>query len=154
MSAALSFSHGANDAQKSMGVIAALLLAAGRLQTFDGAALGEGRLRGAITLGTALGGWRIVRTDRPRGSSTCAPIDSFASQTGSTAVILPASYLGAPVSTTQVVVSSVVGVGGGRRRWRHVRWAVVRSIAFAWLLTLPGSAVLGAGTFLVWRAIG
>jgi phosphate/sulfate permease len=52
------------------------------------------------------------------------------------------------------VVSSVVGVGTGRRRWRHVRWTVVRSIAFAWLLTLPGSAVFAAGTFLVWKAIG
>ncbi|MGZ4418810.1 MAG: inorganic phosphate transporter, partial [Gaiellaceae bacterium] len=71
-----------------------------------------------------------------------------------TAVILPASYLGAPVSTTHVVVSSVVGVGTGRRRWRHVRWRVVRVIAFAWLSTLPGTAVLGAATFLVWRAIG
>ena len=153
MAAALSFSHGANDAQKSMGVIAALLLAAGRVQTFEVPVWAKVVCGAAITLGTALGGWRIVRTVG-RGILHLAPIDSFASQTGSTAVILPASYLGAPVSTTHVVVSSVVGVGGGRRRWRHVRWAVVRLIAFAWLLTLPGSAVLGAGTFLVWRAIG
>jgi PiT family inorganic phosphate transporter len=153
MAAALSFSHGANDAQKSMGVIAALLLAAGRVQTFEVPVWAKVACGAAITLGTALGGWRIVRTVG-RGILHLAPIDSFASQTGSTAVILPASYLGAPVSTTHVVVSSVVGVGGGRRRWRHVRWGVVRLIAFAWLLTLPGSAALGAGTFLVWRAIG
>ena len=153
MAAGLSFSHGANDAQKSMGVIAALLLAAGRLQTFEVPLWAKVGCGAAITLGTALGGWRIVRTVG-RGIFHLAPIDAFASQTGSTAVILPASYLGAPVSTTHVVVSSVVGVGTGRRRWRHVRWTVVRSIAFAWLLTLPGSAVLGAGTFLVWRAIG
>ncbi len=153
MAAGLSFGHGANDAQKSMGVIAALLLAAGRVQTFEvplWAKLGCGA---AITLGTALGGWRIVSTVG-RGIYHLAPIDGFASQTGSTAVILPASYLGAPVSTTHIVVSSVVGVGTGRRRWRHIRWTVVRSIAFAWLLTLPGSAVLAGGTFLVWRAIG
>ena len=153
MAAGLSFSHGSNDAQKSMGVIAALLLAAGRLQTFEVPLWAKIGCGAAITLGTALGGWRIVRTVG-RGIFHLAPIDGFASQTGSTAVILPASYLGAPVSTTHVVVSSVVGVGTGRSRWRHVRWTVVRSIAFAWLLTLPGSAVLGAGTFLVWSAIG
>jgi PiT family inorganic phosphate transporter len=68
-------------------------------------------------------------------------------------VILPATYLGAPVSTTQVVASSVVGVGGGRRRWRHIRWAVVRSIAYAWLLTLPASALLGAIILVAWRAV-
>jgi inorganic phosphate transporter, PiT family len=153
MAAGLSFSHGANDAQKSMGVIAALLLAAGRLQTFDVPLWAKIGCGAAITLGTALGGWRIVRTVG-RGIFHLAPVDALGSQTGSTAVILPASFLGAPVSTTHVVVSSVVGVGIGRRRWRHVRWSVVRSIVFAWLLTLPGSAVLGAGTFLVWRAIG
>ena len=153
MAAGLSFSHGSNDAQKSMGVIAALLLAAGRLQTFEVPLWAKIGCGAAITLGTALGGWRIVRTVG-RGIFHLAPIDGFASQTGSTAVILPASYLGAPVSTTHVVVSSVVGVGTGRSRWRHVRWTVVRSIAFAWLLTLPGSAVLGAGTFLVWSVIG
>jgi PiT family inorganic phosphate transporter len=150
MAAALSFSHGANDGQKSMGVIAALLLAAGRLQTFEVPLWTKVGCGVAITLGTALGGWRIIRTVG-RGILHLAPIDSLASQTGSTAVILPATYLGAPVSTTHVVVSSVVGIGAGRRRWRHVRWPVVRSIAFAWLSTLPGSALLGAATFLVWR---
>ena len=125
----------------------------GQLQTFEVPLWAKVACGAAITLGTVLGGWRIVRTVGRR-IFHLAPIDSLASQTGSTAVILPASYLGAPVSTTQVVVSSVVGVGTGRRRWRHVRWTVVRSIAFAWLLTLPGSAVLGAVTFLVWRAIG
>jgi PiT family inorganic phosphate transporter len=152
MTAALSFSHGANDGQKSMGVIAALLLATGRLETFSvplWAKLGCGA---ALTLGTALGGWRIVRTVGRR-IFHLAPLDGFASQSASTAVILPASYLGAPVSTTQVVASSVVGVGGGRRRWRHVRWGVVRSIALAWLLTLPGCAVLAAITLLVWKAV-
>ena len=81
----------------------------------------------ALTLGTALGGWRIVRTVGRR-IFRLAPLDAFSSQSASTAVILAASYLGGPVSTTQVVASSVVGVGGGRRRWRHVRWLVVRSI--------------------------
>lgn len=153
MSAALSFSHGANDGQKAMGVIAALLLAAGRQPTFAvplWAKLGCGA---ALTLGTALGGWRIVRTVGRR-IFRLAAIDGFAGQSASTAVILAASYTGAPVSTSHVVASSVVGVGVGRRRWRHVRLAVVRSMLFAWLLTLPAAAALGAVTLLVWRAIG
>ena len=107
---------------------------------------------GALTLGTALGGWRIIRTIGRR-IFRLAAIDGFASQSASTAVILPASYLGAPVSTTQVVASSVVGVGGGRRRWHHVRWGVVRSIGFAWLFTLPAAAIFGAIMLVIWRAV-
>ena len=153
MSAALSFGHGSNDAQKSMGIVAALLLAAGSVQTLTvplWAKLGCGA---ALTVGTLLGGWRIVRTVG-RGIYRLGALDAFASQTAATAVILPASYAGAPVSTTHVVASSVVGVGAGRRRWRHVRWTVVRAMAFAWLLTLPASAALGALAFLVWKGLG
>jgi PiT family inorganic phosphate transporter len=152
MSAALSFGHGANDAQKSMGVIAALLVASGHLTTLSVPLWVKLGCGGALTLGTSLGGWRIIRTVGRR-IFRLAPIDGFASQSASTAVILPASYLGAPVSTTQVVTSSVVGVGGGRRRWHHVRWAVVRSIAYAWLLTLPAAAVLGAIMLATWRVV-
>lgn len=153
MSAALSFSHGANDAQKSMGVVAALLLASGHLQTFSVPLWVKLVCAGALTIGTALGGWRIVRTIGRR-IIRLAPLDAFASQSASTAAILAASLVGAPASTTQVVASSVVGVGGGRRRWGHVRWAVVRSMALAWLLTLPASAGLGAITLLACDAIG
>jgi PiT family inorganic phosphate transporter len=152
MSAALSFGHGANDAQKAMGVIAALLLASGHLDTLSVPIWVKLACGAALTLGTAMGGWRIIRTIGRR-IFRLAPIDGFASQSASTAVILPASYLGAPVSTTQVVASSVVGVGGGRRRWHHVRWTVVRSIAFAWLLTLPAAAAIGAIMLLIWRVI-
>ena len=153
MSAALSFSHGANDAQKAMGVIAALLVADGRLPTFAVPLWVKVVCGLMLTLGTALGGWRIVRTVGRR-IVRLAPVDAFGSQTSSTFVVLGSSFIGAPVSTTQVVASSVVGVGGGRRRWRHVRWRVVRSIGFAWLLTLPATAVLGALTELVWGATG
>jgi len=152
MSAALSFGHGANDGQKAMGVIAALLLASGHLSSLTVPLWVKLACGAALTLGTAMGGWRIIRTIGRR-IFRLAPLDGFASQTASTAVILPASYLGAPVSTTQVVASSVVGVGGGRRRWRHVRWAIVRAIAFAWLLTLPAAALLGAIMLAIWRAI-
>lgn len=152
MSAALSFGHGANDAQKAMGAIAALLLASGHLDTLTVPLWVKLSCGAALTLGTAMGGWRIIRTIGRR-IFRLASIDGFASQSASTAVILPASYLGAPVSTTQVVASSVVGVGGGRQRWRHVRWAVVRSIAYAWLLTLPAAAALGAIILVIWRAM-
>ncbi len=152
MSAALSFGHGANDGQKAMGVIAALLLASGHIDSLTVPLWVKFACGGALTLGTAMGGWRIIRTIGRR-IFRLAPLDGFASQSASTAVILPASYLGAPVSTTQVVASSVVGVGGGRRRWRHVRWTVVRSIASAWLLTLPAAAAIGAIMLVIWRAI-
>ncbi len=152
MSAGLSFSHGANDAQKAMGVIGALLVADGRLQSFDVPLWAMLACGTALTLGTLMGGWRIVRTIGRR-IFRLAPLDGLASQSASTAVILASSYVGAPVSTTHVVASSVIGVGGGRHRWRHVRWSVVRLMAFAWLLTLPATAALAAVTFLVWETI-
>ncbi len=133
--------------------IAALLVADGRQDTFAIPLWAKLACGVALTVGTALGGWRIVRTIGRRIFRLSA-LDGFASQTASTLVILPATYLGAPVSTTHVVASSVVGVGGGRRRWRHVRWTVVRSMGFAWVLTLPVAAALGALTLLVWNTIG
>ena len=152
MSAALSFSHGANDAQKAMGVVGALLVADGRLDSFGVPLWAMVSCGAALTVGTSMGGWRIVHTIGRR-IFRLAPLDGFASQAASTAVILGSSYAGAPVSTTHVVASSVVGVGGGRRRWGHVRWAVVRSMGFAWLLTLPATAALAAVTFLAWTEI-
>ena len=106
----------------------------------------------ALTLGTSMGGWRIVRTIGRR-IFHLAKLDGLASQTASTAVILSSSYVGAPVSTTQVVASSVVGVGGGRQRWRHVRWAVVRAMGWAWLLTIPATAALGALFVVIWNGL-
>jgi PiT family inorganic phosphate transporter len=152
MSAALSFSHGANDAQKAMGAIAAMLVATGHLDSFSVPLWVKLSCGATLTIGTALGGWRIVRTIGRR-IFPLQPLDGFASQTASTAVILSASLVGAPVSTTHVVASSVAGVGGGRRRWRHVRWRVVRSIGLAWVFTLPATALLGAVTVLIWSAI-
>lgn len=153
MSAGLSFSHGANDAQKGMGVIAALLLATGHIGSTAVPLWVKLACGLALTLGTALGGWRIVRTVGRR-IFRLSPVDGFASQAASTFVILGSSAVGAPVSTTQVVASSVVGVGGGRRRWHHVRWRVVRSMALAWLFTLPATAALGAVTLAIWDSIG
>lgn len=150
--AGLSFSHGGNDAQKSMGVIAVLLLAAGHTESMSVPLWAKIATGVALTMGTALGGWRIVRTIGRRIFSL-TPIDSFSSQTSSTAVILGASLIGAPVSTTQVVASSVVGVGAGRRRWQHVRWQIVREMGVAWLTTIPAAAAMAVVVLLGWRAL-
>jgi PiT family inorganic phosphate transporter len=150
MSEGLALSHGANDAQKAVGVIALLLLSAGEINHLEAPRWAELLSGLALTAGTALGGWPIVRT-LGRRIVRIRPLDSLSSQAGSSAVLLSASLVGAPVSTTQVVASSVVGVGGGRRRWRHVRWRVVRAMLLAWLVTVPTTAVFAALALGPWR---
>jgi inorganic phosphate transporter, PiT family len=151
-SAALSFSHGANDAQKSVGVVAALLLADGRIGSLSAPTWVIVACSAALTAGTALGGWRIIRTVGRR-IYRIHPLEGLSSQSSSASVILGASFLGAPVSTSQVVASSVVGIGAGRRRLRHVNWEIVRHIGLAWLITLPASAALAAAVLGVWRLL-
>jgi PiT family inorganic phosphate transporter len=146
MSAALAFSHGANDAQKSVGVIAALLLANGRIDTLAAPEWAAFACAVALTAGTALGGWRIIRTVGRR-IYRMQPIEALSTQTASAGVIFGASLIGGPTSTTQVVASSVVGIGIGRRRLRHVHWAVVRQMGLAWLVTMPATAALAAAVF-------
>jgi len=146
MSSALAFSHGANDAQKSVGVIAALLLANGQIDTLAAPTWAALACAVALTVGTALGGWRIIRTVGRR-IYRIAPVEGLSSQTASAGVIFGASLIGAPTSTTQVVASSVVGIGIGRRRLRHVHWAVVRQMGLAWLVTMPVTAVLATALF-------
>lgn len=152
MSATLAFSHGANDAQKSVGVIAALLLANGRIDTLAAPVWTKLVCAAALTLGTALGGWRIIRTVGRR-IYRIRPVEGLASQTASAGVIFGASLVGAPVSTTQVVASSVVGVGVGRRRWHHVHWAVVRHMLLAWVITMPFAAAIAAAAFGFWELV-
>ncbi len=148
---ALAFSHGANDAQKTMGVVALLLLATGHLSSFYVPIWVRLLAAGCLTLGTALGGWRIVRTVGS-GVYRMTPLDGLVSQGSSAAVILAGAAVGAPVSTTHVVASSVVGVGM-QQRIHHVHWAVVREIGAAWLITLPISAAGGAVAYYVWSAL-
>ena len=143
MSAALAFSHGANDAQKAIGVVAALLLAAGDIDSLSAPTWVTLACAVALTAGTALGGWRIIKTVGRR-IYHIQPLGGFASQTASAGVIFGASLAGAPASTSQVVASSIVGVGGGRRRWRHVHWGLVREIGIAWLITIPICGALAA----------
>ena len=148
--AALALSHGANDAQKGAGVVAALLVADGRISHLAPPTWVELGCAAALTVGTAFGGWRIVRTVGRR-IYRIRPVDGLAASGASAGVILVASIVGGPVSTTQVVASAVVGVGGGRRRWHHVHWAIVRHIGLAWVITMPATAALGAVALVVWR---
>ncbi len=149
-SAALAFSHGANDAQKAVGVIAALLLANGRIQSLTAPTWVIVVCATALTAGTAMGGWPIIRTVGHR-IYRIQSIEGLASTTASAAVILGGSVVGAPLSTSQVVASSIVGVGGGRVRWRHVHWEVVRHMLAAWVITLPATGALAAAVFAVWQ---
>jgi PiT family inorganic phosphate transporter len=150
-SAALAFSHGAQDANLSVGAIAAMLLADGHIDSL-GAVPTWSVVACAVGLaaGTAVGGWRIIRTVGRR-IYRLQPIEGLASESSSAAVVLGGAILGGPVSTTQVVASSVVGVGAGRRRFHHVRWQVVRHIGLAWLLTIPATAGLAAASLGLWR---
>jgi PiT family inorganic phosphate transporter len=152
MSAALAFSHGANDAQKSVGMVGALLVADGRLAHFAPPVWSELACAVALTLGTALGGWRIMRTVG-RGIYRIDPLEGLSSQAASAGVVFGASLVGGPVSTTHVVASSVVGIGGGRRRWQHVHWKVVREMGIVWLTTIPATAALGALLLTVWKGL-
>jgi PiT family inorganic phosphate transporter len=147
--AALAFSHGANDASKTSGIITLLLVAQGQIPAFEVPIWVKLAAALALTAGTAFGGWRIVRTVGT-GIYRIRPLDGLISQGGSAAIILGFAVVGGPVSTTHVVASSVAGVGSGRR-WRHVRWAVVREILLAWVVTLPATAALGAIALLVWK---
>lgn len=148
-SSALAFAHGTNDAQKTMGLITLALVATGSIPSFVVPLWVKLTCAIALTVGTAMGGWRIVRT-LGRGIYRIRPLDGLMSQTSSALVIGGAAALGAPVSTTHVVASSVVGVGA-ERRWRHVRWAVVREIGLAWVVTLPACAAMGAVVALLER---
>ena len=150
MSEGLALTHGANDAQKAVGVVALLLVAGGELPHLESPTWVELACGVALTLGTAVGGWPIVRT-LGRRITLIRPIDALASQAGSTVILLGASVIGAPVSTTQIVASSVVGVGGGRRRWRHVRWRVVGAMLLAWLVTVPATAAFAVVALVPWR---
>ncbi len=142
---ALALSHGANDSQKTMGIITMGLVILGYQETFHVPLWVVLASASAISLGTATGGWRIIHTLGAK-FYRIRPVHGFASQAASAAVILSASLLGGPVSTTQVVSSSILGVGAAQRR-SQVRWGVMADMLTAWLLTIPLSAALGAGLF-------
>jgi PiT family inorganic phosphate transporter len=145
-SAVLSFSHGANDAQKSMGIITMVLLLGGYIQEFRVQLWVILACAAMITLGTISGGWRIVRTVG-FGIYKVRPLHAVDAQLTSGAVIFGASMFGAPVSTTHVVSSSIMGIGASERP-KAVRWNKAKEIVSTWLITIPGSAVLAVLTYL------
>lgn len=141
-SISLALSHGTNDAQKTMGIITLTLVTAGVLESFVVPDWVVFACASMIALGTAVGGWRLIRTLGGK-IFRIKPIDGFASQLASSVVILGASLMGGPVSTTQVVSSSIMGVGAAERM-NKVRWSVGKDIAIAWVLTIPATALLAA----------
>lgn len=143
----MAFSHGTNDAQKTMGIITLSLVVGGALPTFEVPLWVIVASAGAIALGTSVGGWRLIRTLGGKFYKI-RPVHSFTSQLTSTLVILSASFLGGPVSTTQVVSSAIIGVGSSER-FGKVRWSVAGDIVTAWIVTIPATALLSAGIYLL-----
>jgi PiT family inorganic phosphate transporter len=142
-----SLGHGGNDAQKTMGIIAALLVAhsAGR-SAFHVPLWVVLSCQAAMALGTLFGGWRIVHT---MGSkiTRLTPVQGSCAETGGAITLFTATYLGVPVSTTHTITGAVVGVGAARRT-SAVRWSVARGIVVAWVITMPMAGLMGAGAYL------
>lgn len=150
--AGLAFAHGANDAQKSMGILTLCLMLGGQIDVFKVPLWVIMLCASAITLGTVLGGWKIVRT-LAFAIYKIRPLHALNSQMTSAGVVFLASLVGAPVSTTHVVSSSIMGIGASERP-RAVRWAKAREIALTWLFTIPGAALVAMLTYQIIRLLG
>ena len=159
VSAALySLGHGGNDAQKTMGIVVAALLAN---HVVVRAAAGQAQhvplwvvlaCHAAMALGTLTGGWRIVRTMGMK-ITKLAPAGGFCAESAGAATLFGATLLGIPVSTTHTITGAIVGVGTVRK-FSAVRWGVAANIVWAWIFTVPGTAAIGAGSFLAADALG
>ena len=147
-----SLNHGANDAQKTMGIIAGVLFAAGYIQTFYIPFWVVLMAHAAISLGTLAGGWRIIHT---MGSkiTKLQPVSGFAAETGAAIALLTATQFGVPVSTTHAITGAIVGVGA-TRRFSAVRWGVAGQILWAWVLTIPAAFLIAAAAFTLLRLGG
>ncbi len=145
--AGFSLMHGANDAQKTMGIITGALVTGGYLDTFEVPFWVIMAAHAAIGLGTLSGGWRIIKT---MGSkiTKLQPVGGFAAETGATVAIYTATALGVGISTTHTITGAIVGVGA-TRRLSAVRWGVARRIVWAWILTIPASASIGALSYVL-----
>jgi PiT family inorganic phosphate transporter len=154
--AGFSLMHGANDAQKTMGIIAGALVTGGYLQLQNGQLpipkLVELAAYTAIALGTLTGGWRIIHT---MGSkiTKLQPMGGFAAETGAGVAIFIATHFGVGVSSTHTITGAIVGVGA-TRRLSAVRWGVAGQIVWAWVLTIPAAAFIGAGMYVVFSLAG
>lgn len=149
--AMMAFSHGSNDAQKSMGIITLALLSGGYLQTFDVPDYVKFLCATAMACGTAVGGWRIIKTIGGK-IFKLEPISGFAADLNSSIVIFSATLLHLPVSTTHVVSGSIMGVGTAKRV-NAVRWGVAQQMVMAWVLTIPCTAAMGAIAYKIVCAI-
>jgi PiT family inorganic phosphate transporter len=147
-----SLNHGGNDAQKTAGIIAAVLFSSGYTSTFHVPMWVRMSAYAAIGLGTLAGGWRIIHT---MGSkiTKLQPVGGFAAETGAAVALLTATHFSIPVSTTHAITGSIVGVGS-TRRLSAVRWGVATRIVWAWLLTIPAAGAIGAGTYFLLRLAG
>ena len=146
-SAWLAFSHGTNDAQKSMGIITLVLVTGGLITSFEVPFWAILACAAAITLGILSGGWRIVRTVG-FGIYKVRPLHALNAQVSAAGVIFGAALVGGPVSTTHVVSSSIMGIGASERP-RSVRWAKAKEIVSTWLITIPGAATIGVLAWFV-----
>jgi PiT family inorganic phosphate transporter len=150
--AAFSLGHGGNDAQKTMGIISALLVGSGYLQLKENGDLPVPlwivlSAHAAIALGTLSGGWRIVKTLGTR-ITALRPIAGFSAETAAATAIYLATFLGVPVSTTHTITGAIVGAGA-TRRLSAVRWGVARRIVWAWIVTIPAAALVAALAYQV-----
>ena len=159
VSAALySLGHGGNDAQKTMGIIVAALAAAGLFQHAPAGSHSDIPLwvvlscHAAMALGTMTGGWRIVQTMGMR-ITKLTPIGGFCAETSGAASLFLATALGVPVSTTHTITGAIVGTGSVRK-FSAVRWGVAGRIVWAWILTIPGAAAIGAASYMLARLVG
>ncbi|MBX3329122.1 MAG: inorganic phosphate transporter [Nitrospira sp.] len=141
----MAFSHGANDAQKVMGVITLALVASGHLTSTEVPTWVIVACALAMGLGTTVGGWRIIRTMGMK-MVKLEPVHGFCAETAAASVLLFTAHFGLPVSTTHTITSAILGVGS-TKRLSAVRWGVTSKIFSAWVFTLPGAALLGAGVY-------
>ena len=150
--ALMAFSHGQNDAQKSMGVITLALFTHGILKKPEIPTWVILICATTMALGTAAGGWRIIKTMGHR-IMHMEPVNGFAAETSGAAVIMIASKMGMPVSTTHVLAGSIFGVGTSKGR-HAVRWNVAKTMVTAWILTIPAAGTVSAITFLIFHGLG
>ncbi len=146
----MAFAHGSNDAQKTMGIITLALFSAGVIDSIEVPPEVIVLSATAISLGTAAGGWRIMKTMGHKVVEL-EPIHGFAAETTAATIIYTAAHFGMPVSTTHVISSAIMGVGTSKGA-HGVRWGVARSILVAWVVTLPAAATMGALSWVVLNA--
>jgi PiT family inorganic phosphate transporter len=146
-----SLGHGGNDAQKTMGIIASLVYAAGWVKEFHISLWIVLSAHAAIALGTLSGGWRIVKTMGQK-ITKLRPIDGFCAETASAMSIFLATHMGVPVSTTHVITGAISGVGA-TKRMSAVRCGVTLKIVWSWIFTIPGAALIGGAFFFLFRLI-